>query len=402
MQQIVCPTLFGMEALAAREMEDLGYPKEAIRIDNGQVRLDIPSAALAETVARLNFWLRTAERVLIRMAEFPAQDFDQFFDGAEMQLWSEWIPEGAAFTITGYSRKSKLYGVPACQRLMKKAAVNAMLRGQGRHQGQLEEDPKKGQYRFQFAIVEDQCTIFLDSTGHGLHKRGYRPLQHAAPLRETVAAAMLKLSFFERNLAHGEHLYDAFCGSGTLAIEAALMASNTAPGLKRHFSAQRIPWIGKPAFDRERERAKLEVKEAPSAPFLFGGDIDPGAVAIAQKNAKAAGVADWVRFERQDAKGLSPERLEAITGSKRVLVLANPPYGERLMDEGEAAALVRAFGRKLRDEEGLLPGLRLTLLSANAKIERQLGVTADKKRKLYNGALPCKLYQYFKLRRSEQ
>ena len=255
--KVVLTTLFGIEALTADELTGLGYPREQLTISDGQVRLDpgdepgsFSQTALA--IARLNVRIRTAERVLVELASYPAADFDTLFDSARSLPWEDWIAPGAAFTVNGYSRKSALFGIPACQSLIKKAIVSRLLAARGQSpDSRLAEDPSVGLLRIQFGIVSDQVSMMVDTSGEGLHKRGYRPLQHEAPIKETLAAAMLMVSRFAP--FSDEAVVDPCCGSGTIPIEAALLAFGIAPGLNRPFAGEHWPIVGAQPFRQARE-----------------------------------------------------------------------------------------------------------------------------------------------------
>ena len=289
--KIVITTLFGIEAIAADELTAMGYNRDQIKITDGQLVLDLPDLVrIREAIARINIGLRTGERVLLMLAQFPAADFDTLFDQTRALPWEEWLDRGAAFHVNGYSRKSALFGIPACQGIIKKAIVDRLSSAYHLAPGStVPEDVDVGLQKIQFGIVSDQVSMMVDTSGDGLHKRGYRPLRHEAPIKETLAAAMLYLSRFRYD--PDEALLDPFCGSGTIPIEAALMASNTAPGLNRAFAAERWNWIGRSVFDRAREEALDRlIRTAPASCSLFGSDLDEKSVEISQENARHAGV----------------------------------------------------------------------------------------------------------------
>jgi putative N6-adenine-specific DNA methylase len=314
--KIYLPTLLGVEALTSSELQELGYAKSQITVDDGEVTLHLDSNQdVANSIAELNFNLRTAERVLLGLAEFDADSFDQLYDKTFNLPWHEWVDYKYYLEIIGYSRKSKLHSIPTCQKILKKALIDKLNLIYGYPNGVVPEDQKTGNYRIQFSIVNNKVKIRLDTTGEPLHKRGYRPITHEAPLRETLAAAILMVSFYKRNIKNGEVLYDPFCGSGTFLIEAALIASDTAPGIKRHFSGEEYHIVGRKAFDRARELAKNksliynsdllnEVKLQDiksdktaaqittyiypgSATRIFGSDISSDSIKLAKENAKS-------------------------------------------------------------------------------------------------------------------
>ena len=350
--ELLVPTLFGLEGLCAEELRRLKLPEVAA--ENGRVRC---KAAPAD-IPRVNLNLRTGERVLLVVGRYRAADFEALFEGCRALPWEEFIPREGAFPVKGHSLNSQLHAVPACQAVLKKAAAARLGEKYG-----LETLPESGAlYQIQFSIMRDEVTLMLDTTGAGLHKRGYRAVGVAAPLRETLAAAMVLLSRYRGR----DPFCDPFCGSGTIAIEAALIAKNRAPGLERSFSAQR--WACVPAQAWMDAADEAMDREFDGAYEIWGGDIDPKAVAIARDNAVKAGVEDLIRFEVADARAF---RREAPYGR----VVTNPPYGERIMEKQEAEELYRAFGKAYR---GLPPGWSLALLSSHTEFERTFGRTADK------------------------
>lgn len=368
--ELAVPTLFGLEGLAADELRRLGLTD--VRPENGRV---LCGAAPAD-VARLNLNLRTGERVLIVLGSFPARDFDALFEGAKALPWENFIPRDGAFPVKGHSLNSALHAVPACQSIIKKAVASRLGEKYG-----LNTLPETGPlYQIQFSIMKDTASLMLDTSGPGLHKRGYRAVGVTAPLRETLAAAMVLLSKYRGR----DPFCDPFCGSGTIAIEAALIAKNRAPGLDRSFSAQK--WACVPPRTWMDAADEAMDREFDGGYDIWGGDIDPKAVAIAKSNAEKAGVEDLCRFETADA--LAFHRAEPYGK-----VVTNPPYGERIMEKREAEDLYRGFGQAFR---GLPGGWTLALLSSHTELERTFGRTADRKRKLYNGMIKCDLFLYGK------
>ena len=368
--ELAVPTLFGLEGLCADELRRLGLSD--VRAENGRVLC----AARPADIPRVNLNLRTGERVLVLLGSFPAGDFDALFEGVRALPWEDFLPRDAAFPVKGHCLNSALHAVPACQSIVKKAAAARLGAKYG-----LEQLPETGSlYQIQFAIMKDTASLYLDTTGAGLHKRGYRAVGVVAPLRETLAAAMVMLSKYRGR----DPFCDPFCGSGTIAIEAALIAKNRAPGLDRSFSAQKWGFIPTGAWMEAADEAMD--KEFDGAYDIWGGDIDPRAVAIARSNAEKAGVEDLVRFEVADA--LSFHR-EVPYGR----IVTNPPYGERIMEKKEAEDLYRGFGKAFR---ALPDGWTLSLLSSHTEFERTFGRNADRKRKLYNGMLKCDLFLYGK------
>ena len=362
------PCLFGLEGLVGDELRRLHM--QDVQVDNGHVRC----RGGVEDIARLNLNLRCGERVLVELGTFSAASFDALFERTRALPWENWIGRGGAFPVKGYSLESQLHSVPDCQRIVKKA-VAARL-GEKYGMERLPEDGAK--YQIQFALMHDRAALLLDTSGEGLHKRGYRAVGVAAPLRETLAAAMVTLSRFRGR----DPFCDPFCGSGTIAIEAALIAKNRAPGLERSFAAQR--WAAVPAQSWMDAADEAMDGEFDGHYDIWGGDIDPKAVAIARSNAEKAGVEDLVRFETADA--LKFRRADAYGQ-----LVTNPPYGERLLEKDEAGQLYRAFGAAAAR---LPEKWRVYILSSHPAFEKCYGSLAAKKRKLYNGMLQCYLYMY--------
>ena len=366
--ELLIPTLFGLEGLCADELRRLGLPQ--VKAENGRVCCK----ARPEDIPRVNLNLRTGERVLLVVGRYHAADFEALFEGAKALPWEDFIPREGAFPVKGHSLNSQLHAVPAIQAVLKKALAARLGAKYG-----MDTLPESGAlYQVQFSIMADQVTLMLDTSGAGLHKRGYRAVGVVAPLRETLAAAMVLLSRYRGR----DPFCDPFCGSGTIPIEAALIAKNRAPGLNRAFSAQKWRWLDSGLWLQAADEAMD--KEFHGDYDIWGGDIDPKAVAIARDNAAKADVEDVVRFEVADAAKF---HRDAPAGR----VVTNPPYGERILEKREAEELYRAFGRAVRT---LPEGWRVSVLSSHTEFERTFGRTAEKKRKLYNGMLKCDLFQY--------
>lgn len=364
----VIPTLLGVEGLTADELRRMGMAE--VRAENGRVFCQGSPA----DIPRLNLRLRTGERVLLLLGTFPAATFEELFQGTYGLPWEQFIPDGGAFPVKGFSLSSVLHSIPSCQSIIKKAV--AMRLGQVYHKNTLPEDGPV--HQIQFSLMKDVASLMLDTTGPGLYKRGYRAVWVAAPLRETLAAALVILSGYRGK----DPFCDPFCGSGTIAIEAALIAKNRAPGLNRTFSAQKWTWLPSQTWvDAAGEAMDLEYDGDYD---IWGGDIDPGAVAIARENAVKADVEDLVRFSLADARNF-------FRAEPYGRVVTNPPYGQRLMERQEAEGLYRDFGRAVM---GLPKGWRVNVLSSHTEFERTFGRPADKKRKLYNGMIKCDLFQY--------
>ena len=367
---LTVPCLLGLESLVADEMRRMGM--EEVRAENGRVHC---RGTMAD-IARLNIGLRCGARVLMELGSFPAPDFEALFQGTAALPWEDFIPRDGEFPVKGYSLNSTLHSVPACQAIVKKASAQRLGKAYG-----LETLPETGsRYQIQFSIVKDTATLYLDTSGEGLYKRGYRAKNMGAPLRETLAAALVLLSRYRGK----DPFCDPFCGSGTIPIEAALIAKNRAPGLDRRFAAQRWKNMDSKLWMDAADEA--QDKEFHGNYDIWGGDIDPAAVELAGHNAALAGVEDCIRFEVADAAAFH-------RSSEYGQLVTNPPYGERLLEKSEAEEVYRRFGAAVRT---LPPKWRVLVLSSHTEFERCFGRTADKKRKLYNGMLKCDLFQYGK------
>ena len=361
------PCLLGLEAPISDELKHMGLA--GVRNENGRVYFE----GGAEAIARANINLRTGERVLLELGCFEARSFDELFEKTRALPWERLIPRDAAFPVKGYSLNSKLFSVSDCQKIIKKAVVKRLSGVYG-----IEWFPETAElYQIQFSIMKDRVSLCLDTSGAGLHKRGYRPAHNAAPLKETMAAALVQLARYRGR----EDFVDPFCGSGTIPIEAALIAKNRAPGLARTFAAQSWRWLDAGVWNAEREAARA--KEYSGDYRILGTDIDPNALTLAKENAARAGVADIVRFECADAMKFDRK-------TERGIIVTNPPYGERILEKQEAEALYRGFGAAWRQTENW----KLYLLSSHTEFERCFGAPADKKRKLYNGMIKCDLFMY--------
>lgn len=364
------PCLFGLESLVADEIRRLGL--QNVRVENGRVHCD----GVETDIARLNINLRCGARVLMELGHFPVPDFESLFQGVLALPWEDFIPREGEFPVKGYSLNSQLHSVPACQAIVKKAAARRL----GERYG-CEILPETGsRYQIQFSIIKDEATLYLDTSGEGLYKRGYRAQGVLAPLRETLAAALVVLSRYRGK----DPFCDPFCGSGTIPIEAALIAKNRAPGLDRSFSAQK--WKNLPSGIWMDAADEAMDHEFHGTYDIWGGDLDPQAVELSRHNAKLAGVDDCIRFEEADAGAFHRD-------SEYGQLVTNPPYGERMLEKQEAEALYRSFGMACRT---LPPKWRIIVLSSHTEFERSFGRPADKKRKLYNGMIKCDAFMYGK------
>ncbi len=365
--EFTVPCLFGLEGLCGDELRRQNF--ENVRVENGRVLFSGDETALAKA----NLWLRTGERVLITLGSFPARSFEELFQGVYHLPLEDFIPKDGTFPVKGHCLNSQLMSVPDCQAIVKKAASRRLGEKYG-----LSWLPETGdKYQLQFSIMNDQVSLYLDTTGPGLHKRGYRAVGNEAPLRETLAAAMVQLTRYRGR----EFFWDPFCGSGTIAIEAALIAKNRAPGLMRKFAAQSFPWIAPEIWDDLRREAKE--KEFNGNYHILGSDNDPRCVSLSMANARKAGVADCIRFRDGDATKMS---LPTDTG----ILVTNPPYGQRMLEQQSAQRLYAALGRHLK----FANGWKKYIITSEPEFEHYFGKRADKKRKLYNGMIQCNYYMY--------
>lgn len=368
--QFVIPCLLGLESLIADELRSMSA--ENVRAENGRVLFEGDEYMLA----RVNICSRYAERVQILVGEFETHSFEELFQGAKSLEWENWIGALDAFPVKGYSINSDLFSTRDCQAIIKKAVVERL-----KSKYAIEWFEESGAvHQIQFALMKNRASLLLDTSGAGLHKRGYRLDANVAPMKETLAAALCSLS----HLRPYHKLYDPMCGSGTLLIEGAMLAAGMAPGLNRDFSAERWQVIAREVWKEERERAKQSVG------FLddfecFGSDIDPEAIKIAKINAQRAGVADKIHFSVCDIKDFNPT-------SDRGTVICNPPYGERLLDIGQCEVLYKEMGRVFERRKGW----SYSIISPDEEFETAFGKKADKRRKLYNGMIKCQLFMYYK------
>ncbi len=367
---MIAPCLFGLEAPLAYEAKTLGL--QEVRAENGRVCFCGEPADLV----RANLHLRYAERVLLCLGEFEARSFEELFEGVRRLDWQDWIGKKDAFPVKGHAISSQLHSVPDCQAIIKKAVVEKLKTVY--HLPWFEETGPR--HQIQFSILKDRVTVALDTTGAGLHKRGYRAVSTLAPIKETLAAGLLDIARYKPD----KPLFDPMCGSGTFLIEAAMQAKGIAPGLRRRFAAQEWEQIPAALWTRQREEAMAKVRSGDAAP-IEGWDIDPSAVELARANAKKAGVDDLIHVSVRDIAAFSS--MEA-----RGMAVTNPPYGERLLDRDAARALYRTMGKVFTKKDGW----SYFIISPDEAFEHYFGRPADKKRKLYNGMLKCEFFQYFR------
>ncbi len=366
--QLIAKSTFGLESVVARELTDLGYEPHITQ--PGRIEFEGDIAA----IIRANLWLRTSDRVLIKVGQFQAEDFDALFEGAKQLPWLDWLGPDAAVLVDGRSIRSKLSSVPAIQRATKRAIVDSLKAGLG-----VTELPESGpRYRVEVALLNDQATFTLDTSGAGLHRRGYRDLSATAPLRETLAAALVLLSFWEPT----RPLVDPFCGSGTIPIEAAMIGRNIAPGLDRTFDAEAWPQL--PAELWQQARTEAQSKARPTlAERIVGYDIDGKVLSLARHHAARAGVGEDVHFQQGAFADLSSKRQFGC-------IITNPPYGKRLGEDREIITLYRSMPKVLRQ----FPTWSHFILTAFPDFEQILDQQADRRRKLYNGRIECTYYQF--------
>lgn len=369
---LVAPCLFGVESIAADEFRRMGF--ENVITENGRVLLEGDGNMLA----RANICSRFAERILINVGAFSAVTFTELFEGVKALPWENYIGRDDAFPVNGWSINSQLFSIPDCQSIVKKAIVERLKK-----KYLISVFPETGtEIRVRFSIHKNEVTMMIDTSGDGLHKRGYRRNSNDAPLKETLAAAMCDLA----RIFPDTQFFDPFCGSGTLLIEAAMMAANIAPGLRRYFAAERFAFIDPVVWREERTRAQDNIRH--NIDFRGQGyDLDPSCVELTLQNAKKAGVEKYVKAQVGDVRNFTPPE-------SRCLTVTNPPYGERLLDVKAAEELYKIMGQRF--EMG--KGQKYCIISPHDEFEKHFGKEADKRRKLYNGMIKCQLFMYFKNR----
>ncbi|RJX17910.1 MAG: class I SAM-dependent RNA methyltransferase [Desulforudis sp.] len=367
--ELIATAPFGLEAVVAREVKQLGY--EEVTVENGKVtfKADLPA------ICRSNLWLRTADRVLVKMGSFKALTFDELFEQTKTLPWDEWIPAEAEFPVQGKSVKSGLFSVPDCQAIVKKAVVEK-LKQRYRREWFSETGPR---YTIEVALFKDEATLTIDTSGAGLHKRGYRKLGSTAPLKETLAASLVLLSYWRPD----RPFIDPLCGSGTIPIEAALIGLNIAPGLGREFAAEQWPVVPASLWKEARVDARRLIAQDRKL-NIAGSDIDGDVLSLARDHAEQAGVDVQVTFYRRPLSDLGSR-------FKHGCIICNPPYGERLGEVRAVEKLYREMGEVFRR----MDTWSFYVLTSNRNFEGLFGRRADKKRKLYNGRIECHYYQFY-------
>jgi putative N6-adenine-specific DNA methylase len=367
--ELIATCAFGIEAIVKRELDNLGYKE--MKVENGKITF--PANELG--ICRTNLWLRSAERVLLKMGEFKATTFEELFQQTKALPWEEWLPIDAEFPVEGKSIKSTLFSVSDCQAIVKKAIVERLKDVYGLSWFE-ETGPK---YRIEVALLKDIATLTIDTSGAGLHKRGYRKLAGPAPLKETLASAMINLSYWKADRA----LIDPCCGTGTIPIEAAMIALNRAPGLKRDFVSETWPNIKNKYWRQAREEAE-DLYNPNLKLRIYGSDIDPEALSLARIHCEDAGLTNKIFFQRLPAA-------EVRSRFQYGHLITNPPYGERLGVQEEVKQLYKDLGSIFRT----LETWSLHILTTIKRPELLIGRRWDKSRKLYNGRLECHYYQFF-------
>ncbi len=383
--ELIATATFGLEAVVRREIEALGY--DIIRTEDGKVTY----ASDERGIVRSNLWLRSADRVLVKIAEFQAEDFEALFQQTMGIAWEDWIPADGRFVVTCTTVKSKLHNEPACQRTVKKAIVNRL-----QDFYVTEELPETGaEYTVKLTLLKDRATLTIDSSGEGLHKRGYRAQGVAAPMKETLAAALVQLSFWKENRI----LVDPCCGSGTLLIEAAMIGMHIAPGLNRSFVSEGWEQVPDALWKEERKKAFDEIDYNADL-AIYGYDIDKKAIAAARENAMEAGVDEQIRFAQADVNRLLGDPAGTGGGKKPadapwagedgIILLTNPPYGIRIGQTPELLQIYETLRGALEEH----PSWNLFAITADKTLEDAIGRKADRRRKLYNGNIETTYYQF--------
>ncbi|PMC39369.1 RNA methyltransferase [Bacillus sp. UMB0899] len=366
---LIATSAMGLEAIVGKEVKDLGYE---CTIENGKVTFEADELA----ICRSNLWLRTADRIKIKVGEFQAKTFDELFEKTKALNWGDYLPENAEFPVIGKSVKSTLASVPDCQGIVKKAIVEKM-KSHYKTSGWFNEDGPL--YRIEVALLKDVATITIDASGTGLHKRGFRIEQGGAPLKETLAAALVLLTRWTPD----RPFVDPFCGSGTIPIEAALIGQNIAPGFNREFASEAWDWIGKDKWDMARQEVEDKAKYDQKLDIL-GSDIDHRMVNIAKGNAEEAGFGDIISFKQMQVKDFT-------TTKEFGVIVGNPPYGERLGEKREVEHMYKEMGQAFSN----LDTWSIYMLTSHEDFEQFYGKPATKKRKLFNGFIKTDYYQYW-------
>lgn len=373
--ELLIPVASGLEQITKRQLFALGYEKAPA--ENGRICVE----GDWQDVARLNVLLRTGERVLIKLDAFKATTFDELYEGFYRLPWENWLTMESKILMDGKSVQSILAAVKVSGGVAKKAIICRLADKIRTQRKTFTETGARSIVGF--SIFQDVVTVTLDTSGDGLHKRGYRSLAYSAPLKETLAASLIDSSFYNPEKDIEKPFADPFCGSGTLPIEAALKALKIAPGLKRDFDFLHWNCAEQGVLDLAKQEAK-DSEQRTAKPVIFASDNNPQALSIAKFHAKQAGVDGVIRFSVADARSFSCEQ-------KFGVLISNPPYGERLSDEKQVQKLMQDFGKTFR----ALPDWNAYILTSLQDFERYFGKRADKKKKLFNANLVCGLYSYY-------
>ncbi len=367
--ELIATSTFGLEAIVAEEVKALGYSN--VKVENGKVTFSADEKA----ICRANLWLRTADRIRLKVGEFKAVTFDQLFEKAKALPWPDLLPEDAEFPVDGKSVQSTLFSISDCQAIVKKAVVESLKKSY-RARWFKESGPL---YRIEVSLLKDTATLTIDTSGPGLHKRGYRAAGSEAPLRETLAAALVKIARWKPDIA----LIDPLCGSGTIPIEAALIGQNIAPGMERTFASEAWPNIPRELW-HEARRETHERADYNRELDITGTDIDPKVIDIARKNASLMGVDRLIHFQARPLSELS-------TKKNYGKIICNPPYGERLSELKEVERLYKEMGKIFKK----LDTWSFYILTAHENFEKIFGKKASRRRKLYHGNIKVHYYQYY-------
>ncbi|WP_138417049.1 THUMP domain-containing class I SAM-dependent RNA methyltransferase [Aquibacillus sediminis] len=367
---LIATAAMGLESVVAQEVKALGYTD--LKVENGRVQFNAEVSA----IPRCNLWLRTADRVKVLVGQFEAKSFDELFEKTKALPWESFIEEDGEFPVIGKSVKSKLYSVPDCQKIVKKAVVERLKRKYGIASWLKESGAF---YRIEVSLLKDVAMLTIDTSGSGLHKRGYRVGQGEAPLKETLAAALIQLTNWKADFP----FVDPFCGSGTIPIEAALIGQNIAPGFNREFASEGWSLVGNKNWEKALEEAE-DLANYDQPLTIVGSDIDHKMVEIAKDNAIEAGLGDLVIWKQMQVKDISPKQENGY-------LIGNPPYGERLGDKPEVEKMYQDLGIAMKQH----PSWSVYILTSNEKFESLYGKQATKKRKLFNGFIKTDYYQYF-------
>lgn len=367
--ELIATTTFGLEAIAKRELMDLGY--KDLTVENGKITFK----GTEKDIPRANLWLRTADRVLLKMGEFKALSFDELFEKTKALPWDEWITEDANFIVEGKSVDSKLFSISDCQRIVEKAVIEKL-----KTKYNVQWFQKTGaKYTIEVALLKDIATLTIDTSGEGLHKRGYRDRAGDAPIKETLAAAMILLSYWNKDRV----LLDPFCGSGTIPIEAAMIGRNIAPGLDRNFAAEEWPRVRKEYWSEAKKEA-FGLIDNETKLHILGCDIDKRSILRARDNAANLGLDEDIAFFMKDMRDVDLQDEYGV-------VITNPPYGERIGEREEVHQLYKDFGEKFRE----LKTWSIYVITSEEDFEKIYGKSANRKRKLYNGRIKVDYYQFY-------